>query len=284
MTRSKTPQELFRLDGVGKTYPRAKSKIAQFFDRTQVQALSDVSFTLRKGTSLGIVGESGSGKTTVARLMVKLLAPSSGSLAYKGNPLQTLTKAQMRDFRNEVQMVFQSTHASLNPRKTIGVTLSESFRPGDASLSMARLLEMARLPANLLDRLPHELSGGQRQRVGIARAIARRPEVIIADEPTSALDVSLQGEVIELLRELHRDVGLTLVVISHDLAMVGELCSSVLVMHGGQVVERGPCAQVLQSPADPYTRRLIDAIPRGPSGTRSSQPVVQAVNSIHETL
>jgi ABC-type glutathione transport system ATPase component len=252
---------MFELDHVGKRYPLARSAIARLFDRRVVEAVANVSLVLRQGDAMGIVGESGSGKTTLARMLVGLTPPSCGRLTYKGRPPAEFTRAEQRSFRNEVQMVFQSTQASLNPRKAIGTILAESFRPGDTLLTMHRLLDMARLPSSLLGKFPHQLSGGQRQRVGIARAIARRPEIIIADEPTSALDVSLQGEVIDLLRDLHRDANLTLVVISHDLALVAELCTSVAVMFQGHVVESGSVDNVLHSPSDSYTRRLLDAIP-----------------------
>jgi peptide/nickel transport system ATP-binding protein len=256
-------EEMYRLENVSKHFPRAKSALGRIFDRSHSTALDNISMSVKVGDSLGIVGESGSGKTTLARLMIKLLEPTAGSVHFKGQPLGAMSKGQLGSFRDQVQMVFQSTHTSLNPRKTIATALVESFRLEDGGASLTKLLDMARLPSSVLDKLPHQLSGGQRQRVGIARAIARRPEVIIADEPTSALDVSLQGEVIELLRELHREARLTLIVISHDLAMVAALCSTVAVMHNGRIVERGSAPVVLHSPSDPYTQRLIDAIPRG---------------------
>lgn len=256
-------KEMLRLEGVSKHYPRAKSAIGRIFDKSHSTALDNVSIAVGVGDSLGIVGESGSGKTTLARLMIRLIEPTAGSVYFKGQSLGEMSREQSRSFRDQVQMVFQSTHTSLNPRKTIATALTESFRREDGDASLTTLLDMARLPGSVLDKLPHQLSGGQRQRVGIARAIARRPEVIIADEPTSALDVSLQGEVIELLRELHRESRLTLIVISHDLAMVAALCSTVAVMHNGKIVERGSAPDVLRSPSDPYTKRLIDAIPRG---------------------
>ena len=255
--------ELFSLSSVSKHYPRARSIIGRLFDRSHSTALEDVTLSVRQGDSLGIVGESGSGKTTLARLMIKLIEPTQGAITFKGQTLDSLSGPRLMAFRDQVQMVFQSTHTSLNPRKTIATMLTESFRRDEKAPSLSQLLDMARLPSDVLSKLPHQLSGGQRQRVGIARAIARRPEVILADEPTSALDVSLQGEVIELLRDLHRASGLTLVVISHDLAMVAALCSTVAVMSSGRIVEQGVAGDVLRRPVNPYTKRLIDAIPRG---------------------
>lgn len=267
---SKPKEEVFRLTQVGKTYPRAKSLMGRLLDRTQVPVLRGVDLRLHRGDCLGIVGESGSGKTTLARLLVALIEPSSGTLTYRGSAVRSQIPQEIHHLREHVQMVFQSTQTSLNPRKSIRTTLIESIRPGDPSMTLPKLLQMARLPPEILDRLPHQLSGGQRQRVGIARAIARRPEVIVADEPTSALDVSLQGEVIQLLRELHGTKGLTLVVISHDLAMVASLCHEVIVMHQGRIVESGPAANVLRSPQHAYTRRLIDAIPKGLADSSAS--------------
>lgn len=257
---------LFDLHHVGKRYPTARSAIARLWDRGASTALEDVSLTVRAGDALAIVGESGSGKTTLARLMVKLQEPTSGTLSYRGVSLAQPTAGELRDFRQRVQMVFQSTHASLNPRKPIARTLQESYGEQHDPLSLKEVLDMVRLPISVASKLPHELSGGQRQRVGIARAIARKPELLIADEPTSALDVSLQREVIQLLRELHRSAGLTLVVISHDLAMVGSLCDSIAVLHGGRMVEHGSAREVLYRPRQAYTRQLIAAIPRGLAG------------------
>ncbi|HSV50521.1 MAG TPA: ATP-binding cassette domain-containing protein [Burkholderiaceae bacterium] len=257
---------LFDLRHVGKRYPTARSAIARLWDRGASTAVEDVSLTVRAGDALAIVGESGSGKTTLARLMVKLQEPTSGTLNYRGVSLAQPTAGQLRDFRQRVQMVFQSTHASLNPRKLIARTLRESYGEQHEPPSLKEVLDMVRLPISVAGKLPHELSGGQRQRVGIARAIARRPELLIADEPTSALDVSLQREVIQLLRELHRSAGLTLVVISHDLAMVGSLCDSIAVLHGGRMVEHGSAREVLYRPRQAYTQQLIAAIPRGLAG------------------
>jgi peptide/nickel transport system ATP-binding protein len=262
---------LYQLAHVRKAFPLARTPLGRLFDRRAFVAVDDVDLAVAPGEILGIVGESGSGKTTLARLMVALFPPSAGRVEYRGRDLTTLDDAGKRAFRNQVQMVFQSTHAALNPRKSVRTTLAQAQAQPDQA-GLAALMELVQLDPALLDRLPHELSGGQRQRVGIARAIARAPETIIADEPTSSLDVSLQGEIIELLRTLHRERGLTLIVISHDLAMIGELCTRVIVMHRGAVVEQGAADAVLARPGHAYTRRLIDAIPRGLAARNTREP------------
>ncbi|MET3552787.1 ATP-binding cassette domain-containing protein [Burkholderia sp. 567] len=252
---------LFQLSDVGKSYASGRSAVERLFNRQRLHAVSGVNLRVAKGDSLAIVGESGSGKSTLARMMVQLTEPTVGEIRFKGVPLARMSRGEHAEFRQQVQMVFQSTTNSLNPRKTIRTTLAEAI--GGDGVPVDELLEMVRLPRAMLSRLPHQLSGGQRQRVAIARALARRPELIVADEPTSALDVSIQAEIIRLLRDLHRASGVTLVVISHDLALVGELCERVVVMRDGRVVESGPATQVLFKPAERYTAALLAAIPKG---------------------
>ncbi|WP_225034274.1 ABC transporter ATP-binding protein [Paraburkholderia sp. XV] len=256
-----TAQSIFALREVGKSYALARSPLERMLNRRRFHAVSDVTLEVEKGESLAIVGESGSGKSTVARMMVGLTVPTTGSICFRGNALNTMTRAQNATFRQRVQMVFQSTTNSLNPRKTIDTTLTEAI--GSEGVPVRELLDMVRLPAFVLARYPHQLSGGQRQRVGIARALARRPELVVADEPTSALDVSIQAEIIRLLRDLHRSAGVSLIVISHDLALVGELCHRVVVMREGRVVEAGAVDQVLFEPRERYTTELLAAIPNG---------------------
>jgi ABC-type glutathione transport system ATPase component len=252
---------LFQLSGVGKSYVSGRSAVERLFRRRRFHAVAGVDLRVTKGDSLAIVGESGSGKSTLARMMVRLTEPTAGEICFKGVSFARMSRGEHAAFRQQVQMVFQSTTNSLNPRKTIGTTLAEAI--GRDGVPVSELLEMVRLPRVVLPSLPHQLSGGQRQRVGIARALAQRPELIVADEPTSALDVSIQAEIIRLLRDLHRTAGVTLVVISHDLALVGELCERVAVMRDGRVVESGPTAQVLFEPAERYTAELLAAIPKG---------------------
>lgn len=222
-------------------------------------AVDDVSLTLRRGETLGIVGESGSGKTTLGRMLVGLLEPTSGSIRYDGRAHHGVDRS--------VQMVFQDPASSLNPRRTVGDSIADPLRAkgelGDKAVRerVTGLLERVGLEAAHHDRYPHEFSGGQRQRIGIARALAADPRVIVCDEPVSALDVTTQAQVVALLDELRRELGLALVFIAHDLAVVRQVSDRVAVMRRGQVVETGPADEVYENPSDPYTRQLLAAVP-----------------------
>jgi oligopeptide/dipeptide ABC transporter ATP-binding protein len=223
---------------------------------------------IERGVVLGLVGESGCGKSTLAQMIVGLLAPSAGTLEWDGIALNALSGKARRSYRRDVQMVFQDTHSSLNPRKRIRTILREAVVArglrGDAvAARISALLGQVGLDGQLLDRFPHELSGGQRQRVGIARALAMQPSLLVADEPVSSLDVSLQGQIINLLQDLNKTLGLTIVLISHDLAVVGRICDRIVVMYAGRVVESGVPGAVLTAPRHPYTQALLDAVPRG---------------------
>ena len=224
-----------------------------------VTAVDDVSLTLRRGETLGIVGESGSGKTTLGRMLVGLLEPTAGSLAFEGRPHTGVNPA--------VQMVFQDPVASLNPRRSVGESIADPLRArGERQERRIRervgeLLERVGLKAVHYDRYPHEFSGGQRQRVGIARALAADPRVIVCDEPVSALDVTTQAHVVALLGELRRELGLALVFVAHDLAVVRQVSDRVAVMRRGRIVEEGPVGEVYASPRDPYTGQLLAAVP-----------------------
>ena len=224
-----------------------------------VTAVDDVSLTLRRGETLGIVGESGSGKTTLGRMLVGLLEPTAGSLAFEGRPHTGVNPA--------VQMVFQDPVASLNPRRSVGESIADPLRArGERQERRIRervgeLLERVGLEAVHYDRYPHEFSGGQRQRVGIARALAADPRVIVCDEPVSALDVTTQAHVVALLGELRRELGLALVFVAHDLAVVRQVSDQVAVMRRGRIVEEGPVGEVYASPRDPYTGQLLAAVP-----------------------
>ncbi|WP_069462010.1 ABC transporter ATP-binding protein [Actinacidiphila rubida] len=230
-------------------------------------AVDDVSLTVRAGETLGVVGESGSGKTTLGRMLVRLLDPTRGRIHYGGRDIAPLGDRALRPLRRELQMVFQDPVSSLNPRRSIGESIADPLRAegrlSDAAVvsRVKDLLERVGLDPDWYHRYPHEFSGGQRQRVGIARALAPEPKLIVCDEPVSALDVTTQAQVVALLGELQRDLGLALVFIAHDLAVVRQVSDRVAVMRGGRIVESGTVDQVYDAPRDPYTKGLLAAVP-----------------------
>lgn len=230
----------------------------------RVEILKGISFDLPKGEVLGIVGGSGSGKSTLGRAMLRLIEPDSGSIRFEGHDITHLLEPHLRDMRQRFQMIFQDPMSSLNPRKRVASIIGGPLRLQHMEHITDRVMEaldLVGLPRSFASRYPHELSGGQRQRVGIARAIALRPEFILADEIVSGLDVSSQAQVLSLLEDLVRDLGLTLGFISHDLSVIRRLCSRVLVLQQGEVVELGETAAVFAAPKAAYTRALLDAIP-----------------------
>jgi oligopeptide/dipeptide ABC transporter ATP-binding protein len=230
-----------------------------------VQAVSNVSFSIDRGTTLGLVGESGSGKSTVARCVLQLLVPSSGSVKYQGIELVGMARKEMQPLRQEMQMVFQDPYASLDPRLTIGAAIAEPLQvhkfPGSHSERIAELLELVGLAPDHAKRFPHEFSGGQRQRVGVARALALEPKLIVLDEPVSALDVSIQAGVMNLLQDLQSRLGLSYLFIAHDLSVVRHISDSVAVMYLGKVMEVGPAELLYSEPMHPYTQALLSAAP-----------------------
>jgi len=238
-------------------------------DRTvdYVKAVDDVSFTVRAGETLGLVGESGSGKTTTGYCVLQLLKPTEGSVRFAGKELTTMSRGDMRAVRRDMQIVFQDPYASLNPRMTVGDIVSEPLlvhkignRKSRRS-SAERLLEVVGFNPDFINRYPHEFSGGQRQRIGIARALALNPSLIVCDEPVSALDISIQAQILNLLKDLQNEFGLAYLFVAHDLAVVRTMSDRIAVMNSGKIVEEGPAERVYTNPTDPYTQALLAAVP-----------------------
>lgn len=234
-----------------------------------VRAVDDVSFTVARGKTTGLVGESGSGKTTIGRALIKLAPITAGSIHFSDTDITALPKQAFHPFRKRIQMIFQDPFNSLNPRMTIESVIREpldihfpSKSRADKRDRIADLLRRVGLEAEHMRRYPHEFSGGQRQRIGIARALAMEPEFIICDEAVSALDVSVQAQIVNLLRDLQAELGLTYLFIAHDLAVVQHISDHVLVMNQGKLVESASSEQLYRDPQDPYTRRLLDAVPQ----------------------
>lgn len=232
-----------------------------------VRAVDGISFEVKKGSTLAIVGESGSGKSTAGRAILRLLEPTSGQVDFDGTDLLGLNEDELRRFRSRMQIVFQDNYASLDPRWTIGRILAEplslhtDLNKTEIKSRIEKMLETVGLEATHANRYPHEFSGGQRQRVGIARALMMQPELVVCDEPVSALDVSVQAQVLNLMKDLQEGLGLTYVFISHDLSVVEFMADDIIVMKNGRIVESGTSEQILQDPQHPYTKALLAAIP-----------------------
>jgi len=264
--------DILRIEKLRKYFPIRRG----FLQRTVgwVRAVENVSLALTRGRTLGLVGESGCGKTTLARMILNLLPADGGRILYNGKDLCGLSDKDMKPFRKEIQIVFQDPYGSLNPRMTAGQTLSEGVRKsGIRNHSRTRerieqLLELVGMAPSAADRYPHEFSGGQRQRIGIARALSVEPALIICDEPVSALDVSIQAQIINLLKDLQDRLGLSYFFISHDLNVVGYLCHQVAVMYKGQIMEFAPAEKLFENPLHPYTRVLLAALPDPADGKR----------------
>ena len=257
---------LLRVRGLERSYPLPRTRLLG--PRPVLHALRGVDFDLAAGRSLGVVGESGSGKSTLARLVMALDTPSRGTVELLGRDLHRLPAPALRAARRDFQMVFQDPYGSLDPRHTVERIVAEPLQAlglaprAEQRECAAEALAQVGLRAGDAHKYPHEFSGGQRQRIAIARALITRPRLIVADEPVSALDVSVQAQVLGLMQDLQERLGLSYLLISHDLAVVGHLCDEVLVMHQGTVVERGAPQALFSHPEHPYTRALVAAVPR----------------------
>ena len=262
-----TKKAFIRVENLSVSFPVKKNILGtptQFYT-----AVNNVSFDVNWGETLGLVGESGCGKTTLGRTLLRLIDPTEGTIIYKNTDITRLTKKQLKSFRKDVQLVFQDPFSSLNPRLTIGEALEEPMKvlelyenQKNRKNKVTELLDKVNLPSKAINRYPHEFSGGQRQRIVIARALSLSPDFLVCDESVSALDVSVQAQVLNLLNDLKKELGLTMLFISHDLSVVRYMCDRIMVMQKGKIVETGPAETVYQHPQNSYTKELLSAIPK----------------------
>jgi len=267
---------ILEVQGLKKYFPIRRG----FLQRTgdYVRAVDGVDLSIARNQTLGLVGESGCGKSTVARLILRLLDPDQGSIRFSDREISRLSERQFKTTRKQIQMIFQDPYSSLNPRMTVAQSIVEGIRISGIRNKSAQqqrireLLEMVGMPAASADRYPHEFSGGQRQRVGIARALSVSPRLILCDEPISALDVSIQAQIINLLKDLQQELGLSYLFISHDLNVVSYICDHVCVMYRGRIVESAPTTDLFDNPRHPYTLKLLAAVPDIGETAWSPQP------------
>lgn len=276
---STTDDVLLKVEGLKKYFPIRKG----FFSRVvgQMKAVDGVSFEVRRGETLGLVGESGCGKTTLARVVLRLIDATQGDVLFENIPVFSLDSKELRKLRRRMQIIFQDPFGSLNPRLTIGNMISEAIKIHKLARGegirerVIELLDRVGIPAEHMNRYPHEFSGGQRQRIGIARALAVRPDLVIADEPVSALDVSIQAQIINLLKELQQDLGLTFLFIAHDLGVVEYISDRVAVMYLGKIVEITDSGQLYAHAKHPYSQALLSAIPSLDPVKKSERIILQ---------
>lgn len=256
-------------------------------NRGILHAVDDITFTIEKGKTLGIVGESGCGKSTTGRCVMRLIEPTGGEIIFDGKDLMKLSKHEMRAYRSDIQIIFQDPFSSLNPRYTVMQTIAEGVQvtgkyktKEEIENCVLDLMHTVGLADRLINAYPHELDGGRRQRIGIARALAVEPKLIICDEPVSALDVSIQAQILNLLKELQEKLGLTYIFITHDLAVVNHISDDIMVMYLGQTVEKAPSEELFENPIHPYTKALLSAIPIPKYGVKQNRILLKGeVNS-----
>ncbi|MFE3824234.1 ABC transporter ATP-binding protein [Streptomyces sp. NPDC059092] len=258
-------EPILRVTGLVKHFPITKGLLKRKVGA--VQAVDGLSFDVRPGETLGVVGESGCGKSTMGRLITRLLEPTGGTVEFEGKDITHMSAGALRPMRRDIQMIFQDPFGSLNPRHTVGGIVSTPFKlqgiepEGGVKKEVQRLLELVGLSPEHYNRYPHEFSGGQRQRIGIARALALNPKLVVADEPVSALDVSIQAQVVNLLDDLQKELGLTYVIIAHDLSVIRHVSDRIAVMYLGKIVELADRKSLYESPKHPYTKALLSAVP-----------------------
>ncbi len=236
--------------------------------RGMLHAVDDINFTIERGKTLGLVGESGCGKSTTGRVILRLIEPTSGEVIFEGKDITKLSSREMRHMRKDMQIIFQDPFSSLDPKKTVSQIIAEPIKENkiltkkeDIEKRVLELMETVGLAERYINTYPHELDGGRRQRIGIARALAMEPKLIICDEPVSALDVSIQAQILNLLKELQEKLGLTYIFITHDLSVVNHFSDDIAVMYLGQIVEKAPAEELFENPIHPYTQALLSAIP-----------------------
>ena len=270
---------LVDIQGIKKYYEVRTGILAR--ERAPVKAVDGVSLRIYKGETLGLVGESGCGKSTLARLIMRLDVPTAGNIYFEGQDVFKLSGKDLKAYRKKVQIIFQDPYASLNPRRTAGSTIgepliiNETYDREGASSEVARIMDIVGLTRDQRDRYPHEFSGGQRQRIGIARAIILKPQLIVADEPVSALDVSIQAQILNLLKDLQKEFNLTYMFISHDLSVVRYVSDRIAVMHFGRLVELADNEELYERPLHPYTIELLSAVPVPDPGRKNRRRLMR---------